>query len=89
MSCCVAAGTLAPWEICSCGSWGVTMIWMHGLLDAHHCNRCNRAWSIGERIEFEASHLKWAHLPATGAAAHAKGNGWVVKQAHQQSKPNK
>lgn len=69
--CCVPEGKLVPWELCSCGSWDVTMIWAHMLCDAHHCHRCNRAWSVSEDIEFEAGNLKWAHLPATGAATYA------------------
>jgi hypothetical protein len=70
--CCVAPRHLAPYELCRCGSWDVTAIWAHMICDAHHCKRCGRAWSVGEEIEFEARHLKWAHLPATGAAEYSR-----------------
>ena len=76
--CCVPEGKLAPWELCSCGSWEVTMIWAHMICDAHLCRRCNRAWSVSEDIEFEAGNLKWAHLPATGAANYVKKQGWCT-----------
>ena len=79
-NCCVPDGTLAPWELCSCGSWDVTMIWAHMLCATHRCHRCNRAWSASEDIEFQASDLKWAHLPATGAATYAKKQGWVPRK---------
>ncbi|XHY17245.1 hypothetical protein SuNHUV7_20380 (plasmid) [Pseudoseohaeicola sp. NH-UV-7] len=48
------------------------MIWMHGLTDGHKCNRCGRAWNEEHGIEMRPSDLNWAHLPAVGAAKHAR-----------------
>ena len=79
--CCVPQHTLPPWELCRCGGWDVTMIWAQMIYDAHHCHRCNRAWSVGEQIVFDAGHLRWARLPATDAVSYAKANGWQPKRS--------
>ena len=80
MNYCVPEATLPPWALCRCGSWDVTMMWMHGLIDGHNCNRCDRAWNEECSIEMRPSDLAWAHLPATGAADYAKKQGWVPRK---------
>lgn len=70
MTCCVPEGTLPPRSLCQCGSWDVTMIWMHGLTDAHKCNNCGRVWNQEYGIEMGPTDLNWAHLPAVGAARY-------------------
>lgn len=80
MACCVPEGTLPPWTPCCCGSWDVTMIWMHMISDGHKCNRCGRAWNEEYGIEMRPSDLKWAHLPAGNWSCAICGKAWQAVQ---------
>ncbi len=38
---------LPPSELCSCGCWTVSVLWL-GICDLHWCQKCGRRWSFRE-----------------------------------------